>query len=93
MTETVREFELDGRNLISCKQPCGEEFAKPFEGSKIAELGNITATKRCIAAGSALRGQHFGGLGQEDHTKNPAACRICVVYTTTPSVDTAPKPE
>ena len=54
-----RKFRTDGADLISCDQPCGKEFAMSVEGSKSTKDFKNMPTKRCVASGASLRGQHF----------------------------------
>lgn len=76
-----RKFRLVGRNLISCDQSCGQEFAREVDGSKITEVGNLTTTIRCAASGAAMRGQHYGEPSIEAHTAKLNACRVCTIHT------------
>lgn len=76
---TERQFKLVDSSLISCDTPCNREFAREVTGDKIKQAGGISTTLRCVAAGAALRGQHYGPA-QEAHSNLPA-CRVCLVYT------------
>jgi len=74
-----RKFDLDGRNLISCTEPCSEAHANLIENNKIKELGGIASTLRCIAPGAPQRGQKFNL--PNGHMDNPKANRACTIYT------------
>lgn len=74
-----RKFSLNGDHLISCDDPCQELFAREVVGSQIKGIKSVTS-KRCIASGAALRGQHYNL--QTDHNKL-TACRACTVYSAT----------
>ncbi len=79
-----RKFTTKDSNLISCDTPCDELYARVVVGSKIKGVAT-TDSKRCIAQGAALRGQHYNL--QTGHADNLPACRICTIYT---AVDNTP---
>lgn len=84
---TDRIFRLTDPDLISCDTPCEEKFATLTDSSKSlpTEYKGIQ-TKRCVANSAALRGQHFA----EQQHPDPKKCRVCTIYTATPTtVDSA----
>lgn len=84
---TDRIFRLTDSDLISCDTPCEEKFATLTDSSKSlpTEYKGIQ-TKRCVANSAALRGQHFA----EQQHPDPKKCRVCTIYTATPTtVDSA----
>lgn len=68
-----RRFTTQGSDQISCDQPCEQEFAREVPAGKSIKV----PTFRCVAPGSPLRGQHFGGT---ETRVNPAVCRACTIY-------------
>lgn len=80
---TDRIFTLTDPDLISCNISCSQEFAIVAEPSKSLKTFKDVKTRRCVANGAALRGQHFKAT---EHP-NLNACRACTIYT---SVDNPP---
>jgi hypothetical protein len=79
-----RRFTLLDSNFISCDQACGELYARIVAKSQVKGVKTIDS-KRCIAQGAALRGQHHNL--QTGHSDKLPACRICTIYT---AVDNTP---
>ncbi|MDP3917832.1 MAG: hypothetical protein Q8Q30_01505 [Candidatus Woesebacteria bacterium] len=73
-----RRLIIKSSDFISCDVPCDELYARIVAGSKVKGVAT-TDSKRCIAQGAALRGQHHNL--QTGHADNLPACRVCIVYT------------
>jgi len=75
---TERKLITKDSDFISCDTPCNELYARVVAGSKVKDVAT-TDSKRCIAQGAALRGQHYNL--QTGHANNLRACRVCTIYT------------
>lgn len=73
-----RKFVTKLPDFISCDIPCEELCARTVMGNKVKGV-TTPVSKRCIAQGASLRGQHYSL--KTGHENNLKACRICTIYT------------